>query len=105
MAGLSLRRFSLVRSLLVGTAVGTVALLIDGYLLMPGIQQLLHGRNLWAEHVPRWVAWVTHLVFGSSLGFYYWRWQTTSVSSSGPGGTRDEVVAAAGARPDAQSGR
>jgi hypothetical protein len=73
--GLSLRHFSLRRALLLGSLVGLVALLVDGYLLMPGIQDQLHGHNIWAQNVPRWVAWITHGVFGASLGFFYWLWQ------------------------------
>jgi hypothetical protein len=73
--GLSRHRFNLKRALLLGALVGVLALLVDGYLLMPGIQRQLNGRNLWAENVPRWVAWITHLVFGLSLGFFYWLWQ------------------------------
>jgi hypothetical protein len=80
--GLSRRHFSLTLALLVGVLVGAIALVVDGYVLMPGIQQQLHGHNLWAENVPRWVAWTTHLVYGSSLGFFYWRWQLPPCSST-----------------------
>jgi hypothetical protein len=73
--GFSLRSFSAKRAVILGALVGALALFVDGYLLMPGIQRQLNGRNLWAQNVPLWVAWVTHFVFGTSLGFFYWRWQ------------------------------
>jgi hypothetical protein len=73
--GFSLRPFSAKRAVILGALVGALALFVDGYLLMPGIQRQLNGRNLWAQNVPLWVAWVTHLSFGVSLGFFYWRWQ------------------------------
>jgi hypothetical protein len=73
--GLSQRRFGFRSALLIGMLVGLLALVIDGYLLMPGIQDQLHGQDIWAQNVPRWVAWTTHGVFGASLGLFYWRWQ------------------------------
>ena len=78
--GLSLRPLSLRRALLLGALVGLIALLVDGYLLMPGIQRQLNGRDLWAANTPRAAAWITHLVYGVSLGFFYWRWQPPSVA-------------------------
>jgi hypothetical protein len=73
--GLSLRPFSAKRAVILGALVGALALFVDGYLLMPGVQRQLNGRNLWAQNVPLWVSWATHLVFGISLGGLYWRWQ------------------------------
>jgi len=73
--GLSLRAFSAKRAVILGALIGALALFVDGYLLMPGIQRQLNGRNLWAENVPLWVAWATHLAFGISLGLFYWLWQ------------------------------
>ncbi len=73
--GLTLRPFSAKRAVILGALVGALALIVDGYLLVPGVQRQLNGRNLWAQNVPLWVAWATHLVFGISSGFFYWRWQ------------------------------
>jgi hypothetical protein len=73
--GFSLRSFSAKRAVILGALVGALALFVDGYLLMPGLQRQLNGRNLWAQNIPLWVASVTHLVFGTSLGFFHWRWQ------------------------------
>lgn len=74
--GLRLRRpWRLEVALPLGAAVGAVALFVDGYVLMPGIQHQLNGHNLWAENVPVWVAVITHLVYGTSMGIFYWRWQ------------------------------
>lgn len=73
--GLRPRPWRLELALSLGVAIGAVALFVDGYVLMPGIQHQLHGRNLWAENVPVWVAVITHLVYGTSMGFFYWRWQ------------------------------
>lgn len=73
--GLSRRRLRRSRAVLLGSLVGVLALIIDGYVLMPGIQRQLNGHNLWAENVPHWVSWVMHLTFGVALGWFYWRWQ------------------------------
>ncbi|WP_146209775.1 hypothetical protein [Vitiosangium sp. GDMCC 1.1324] len=73
--GLSPRRFRRSQAVLLGALVGVLALLIDGSVLMPGIQRQLNGHNLWAENVPRWVSWMTHLTYGVALGWFYWRWQ------------------------------
>jgi hypothetical protein len=73
--GFLLRPLSAKRAVILGALVGVLALLVDGYLLMPGVQRQLHGQNLWAQNVPLWVAWATHLVFGISLGLFYWWWQ------------------------------
>lgn len=59
---------SLLTSIGIGLAVGLVALILDVYVLLPPVQQLMHGVNVWAEHVPRGWAWAGHLVYGGALG-------------------------------------
>src|SRR5690606_21439154 len=48
-----------------------VALAIDVHLLLPPVLSMMHGANIWAENVPRAVAWVAHLVYGGVLGAAY----------------------------------
>jgi hypothetical protein len=64
--------------------VGVLALLIDGSVLMPGIQRQLNGHNLWEENVPRWASWITHITFGVAMGWFYWRWQPPTPRDSAP---------------------
>lgn len=82
--GLSPSRFRRSRAVLLGALVGVLALVIDGYVLMPGIQRQLNGHNLWAENVPHWVSWTTHLTFGVALGWFYWRWQPSTPAAQEP---------------------
>ncbi|MFO7156322.1 MAG: hypothetical protein DIU72_006880 [Pseudomonadota bacterium] len=58
-------------SLAVGLAVALVALVLDVYLLLPPVLSMMHGANIWAENVPRAVAWVAHGVYGGVLGVAY----------------------------------
>lgn len=68
-------RVPLRTSLLLGLAVAALAQLTDVYLFMPHVQQQLNGENLWARYVPPAWSWAEHLVFGATLGLFYWRWQ------------------------------
>lgn len=95
--GLSQRHFRRSRAVLLGALVGLLALLIDGSVLMPGIQRQLNGHNLWEENVPRWVSWMTHITFGVALGWFYWRWQ--------PPMPQDQARAASGDRRGSRHGR
>jgi len=62
---------TMVLSLAVGFVVAFVALAIDVHLLLPPVLSMMHGANIWAENVPRAVAWVAHLVYGGVLGAAY----------------------------------
>lgn len=53
--------------LLAGAAVGAASQLLDVGLLVPAAMRALHGRDLWAEHVPAGWSWAAHLVFGLTL--------------------------------------
>lgn len=55
----------------VGILVGGVALALDVYLLLPPVLSTMHGANVWAENVPRAVAWIAHGVYGGALGITY----------------------------------
>src|SRR5690606_21382819 len=55
-------------SLAVGFVVALVALVLDVYLLLPPVLSMMHGANIWADNVPRAVAWVAHGVYGGVLG-------------------------------------
>lgn len=41
------------------------------YLLLPPVLSTMHGANVWAENVPRAVAWIAHAVYGGALGITY----------------------------------
>lgn len=55
----------------VGFVVGIVALILDVYLLLPPVLSMMHGANIWAENVPRAVAWLAHVIYGVVLGAGY----------------------------------
>lgn len=57
--------------LLTGIAIGAISMVIDVYLLMPPVQHLLNGHNLWAEHVPQGWDWIAHLVYGAATGLAF----------------------------------
>jgi hypothetical protein len=57
---------------LAGVAVGLLSQVVDVGLLVPLAMRALHGRDLWAEHVPAAWSWAAHLVFGLSLAFSPW---------------------------------
>jgi len=58
--------------LLLGVGVGILSQLVDVGLLVPIAMRALHGRDLWAEHVPSFWSWAAHLVFGLSLACFPW---------------------------------
>ena len=58
-------------SLAVGFVVALVALVLDVYLLLPPVLSMMHGANIWADNVPRAVAWIAHGVYGAILGAIY----------------------------------
>lgn len=68
-------------SLLVGAATGIVALVIDVYLFVPRLQMQFHARDLWSEHMSNAGSWVTHVVFGLSLGTAFWSLQERAVTT------------------------
>jgi len=55
-----------------GLAVGLASQVIDVGLVVPAVMRALHGRDLWAEHVPALWSWTAHLVFGLSLACFPW---------------------------------
>lgn len=55
-----------------GLATGLASQAIDVGLLVPAAMRILHGHDLWAEHVPAAWSWAAHLVFGLSLGLMPW---------------------------------
>jgi hypothetical protein len=57
---------------LLGVAVGLLSQVIDVGLVVPAAMRALHGRDLWAEHVPAFWSWAAHLVFGLSLACFPW---------------------------------
>lgn len=68
-------RLPLLRSLGLGLLIGTAALLTDVYLFMPKVQQQLNDRDLWALYMDPASSWLTHVVYGGALGFFYWLFQ------------------------------
>ncbi len=63
LVGLRRRPLSEKHAVLLGATIGALALFV------------VNGHNVWAENVPVWVACLTHLAYGTSMGFFYWRWQ------------------------------
>ena len=59
-------------ALAAGFGVGAVALALDAYLLLPPVLRMMHGANVWAENVPRSIAWIAHGVYGGTLGCAFW---------------------------------
>ena len=56
-------------SLLVGLALGTGVLsqIVDVNIVLPFAFRVLHGHDIWAEQVPAFWSWASHVVFGLGL--------------------------------------
>ena len=57
---------------MLGVVTGLLSQVVDVGVLVPIAMRALHGRDLWAEHVPAFWSWAAHLVFGLSLACYPW---------------------------------
>ena len=63
-------------SLGLGLAFGIVAEIVDVELLLPAAQKALNGTDLWRANVPGVWDWAVHLIFGASLGGFYFLLQS-----------------------------
>ena len=63
--------FTRTGAILTAIAIGGISMVIDVYLVMPPLQHLLNGHNLWSENVPQGWDWIAHLTFGGSLGLAF----------------------------------
>ena len=52
--------------------VGIVSEILDVGLLVPAIMNARFGHNIWAENVPRFWDWASHLIFGLSFLVFPW---------------------------------
>jgi hypothetical protein len=53
-----------------GLATGLLAQIVDVELILPVAFRALHGHDIWAEQVPAFWSWTSHVVFGLSLGLF-----------------------------------
>ena len=65
-------RVDLNRAMMIGFLVGLASIIVDVYLIGPGLQRITAGENLWLQNVPRFWDWAAHMVYGLSLGFFFW---------------------------------
>ena len=64
-------RDSIVKRLLIASILALAVWLVNYYLLLSWIQQLLFGGNWILTQIPWWVAALTHLVFGWAMALLY----------------------------------
>jgi len=57
---------------MLGAVTGLLSQVVDVGVVVPFAMRALHGRDLWAEHVPAFWSWAAHLVFGLSLACEPW---------------------------------
>ena len=53
-----------------GLVVGLAAYLVDVHLIAPAVMNRAYGTDLWAENIPRFAAWLGHIVFGLCFATY-----------------------------------
>ncbi|MBI4511629.1 MAG: hypothetical protein HY698_18485 [Deltaproteobacteria bacterium] len=87
MVGYSKAPIDRTKALLFGLLVGTVAQVIDIYVVMGPSQQARNGHNIWAENVRFPWDWVGHLVFGLSMGLFYLWLQPREPQAGGDAGS------------------
>ncbi len=58
------------RLLALGIATGVVSQVVDVNLILPVAFQALHGHDIWAERVPAFWSWASHVVFGVGLASF-----------------------------------
>jgi hypothetical protein len=51
----------------VAIGAGLIAQIVDVNIILPMVFNALHGHDLWAENVPAFWSWASHLVFGIGL--------------------------------------
>ncbi|HZS40161.1 MAG TPA: hypothetical protein VFF06_25195 [Polyangia bacterium] len=56
--------------IILGLAIGLAAQIVDVNIIGPGLLARLHGHDIWAEQVPPWVSWFSHVAFGLSFAAY-----------------------------------
>lgn len=65
-------RLDLNRCLMIGFLIGIASMVIDVFLIGPPLQEVTSGENLWMKYLPRRWDWAAHMVYGMSLGGFYW---------------------------------